>query len=352
MWSLSQSRRRSTFALLICALMLSGSSLITSNFLPDTSITPRLGTTFSAYEAEKRGLDYREAFERVLASDQLGVIRIGSYWSEVDRDGWDKLDWLVEQAVAYDKQIMLTVGVKSPRWPEYWLPEHMGFEGAPDWTQLDQQAPWLRSAALKFVTETIMRYRGTPGLIAWQVENEPLDPAGDNMWSLSDELVAAEVDLVRLLDPGRPIALTFYLPIAMECDLTHLTDCAMLFADFFPRSGDRLLDMLQPGDILGVDIYTSIGSAQNNGGWEASLRKWHDKAIDRGVHFWVTEAQAEPWPTRTSGERNMQIVTADRSAALLQTLAGIGPSTILLWGVEHWLASETNDPAWTEMFLQ
>jgi len=350
--AVKSSRRRPVLIAALCMLFFTASSPIATSLLPDTNVGARLGTTFSPYEAEARGLDYQEAFERVLAAPRMNVIRIGSYWSEVEANGWERLDWLVEQAVANDKQIVLTVGIKSPRWPEYWMPERLGIDEAPDWSRLDEIAPWLRAEALDFITEAVMRYRNTPGLLAWQVENEPLDPSGQHMWSLSDDLLAAEVEIVRILDPERPIALTFYMPISMQCDLAHLSDCAMLFASLFPRSGDRLLDLLRPGDILGVDIYTSIGSAYSNGGWERDLRDWQNKAREDGVELWVTEAQAEPWPTATSGVRNSQIVTADRSVNLMRTLSAAGVQTILLWGSEHWLASEEQNPDWVRNFLQ
>ena len=160
---------------------------------------------------------------------------------------------MVDRAVEADKEIVIVVGVKSPRWPEFWAPARLHLADAPAWSRLDQFAPRLRSEALDFITEVVLRYRDRPHLVAWQVENEPLDPAGRDMWSLSDELLAAEVDLVRKLD-DRPVALTFYLPLAMDCDLGRLGDCPMSLAAFYPVSGDRLLSMLSIRDLMRVDL--------------------------------------------------------------------------------------------------
>lgn len=320
--------------------------------LPDTGLPfeTRVGTTFSPWEAERRGLDYEEAYERLLDSP-LQVIRLGSFWSEVETHGWGRLDWLVQRALEADKQIVIAVGVKSPRWPEFWAPARLRLADAPAWSKLDQSVPSLRSEALSFITEVVLRYRDQPHLVAWQVENEPLDPAGRDMWSLSDELLAAEVELVRLLD-DRPLALTFYLPLAMECDLQYLGDCPMSLAGFFPVSGDRLLDLLEGGDVLGVDVYTSIGGAQAGEDWQPEVAHWQQRAREAGVELWVTEAQAEPWPTASSGERNVQIVTAQRSLELYEQLAAMGIETILLWGSEHWLSQiQLDDTSWEERFL-
>lgn len=321
--------------------------------LPDTGLPAEahIGTTFSPWEAEDRGLDYQKAYERLLDSP-LQVIRLGSFWSEVETHGWGRLDWLVQRALEADKKIVIVVGVKSPRWPEFWAPARFHLADAPAWSKLDQFAPGLRSEALSFITEAVLRYRDRPHLVAWQVENEPLDPAGRGMWSLSDDLLAAEVDLVRSLD-DRPVALTFYLALAMDCDLGRLGDCPMSLAAFFPISGDRLLNLLEPGDVLGIDIYTSIGGAQVGDGWQSTVAEWQQRARDAGVELWVTEAQAEPWPTVSSGGRNAQIVTAQRSLELSDQLAAMGIGTILLWGSEHWLSQiQHHDLSWEERFLR
>jgi hypothetical protein len=323
-----------------------------SRTLPDTGLPSeaRVGTTFSPWEAEDRGLDYQEAYERLLDSP-LQVIRLGSFWSEVEAHGWGRLDWLVHRALEADKKVVIVVGVKSPRWPEFWAPARLHLADAPAWSRLDQFAPGLRSEALGFITEVVLRYRDRPHLVAWQVENEPLDPAGRDMSSLSDELLAAEVDLVRSLD-GRPVALTFYLPLAMKCDFGRLGDCPMSLAAFFPVSGDRLLNLLEPGDVLGIDVYTSIGSAQVGDGWQSTVAEWQQRAREAGVDLWVTEAQAEPWPTVTSGGRNAQIVTAQRSLELYDELEAMGIGTILLWGSEHWLSQiQHDDRSWEGRFL-
>ncbi len=336
----------------LTVLMMGSSVPRLSRTLPDTGLPSetRVGTTFSPWEAERRGLDYQAAYERLLDSP-LQVIRLGSFWSEVETHGWGRLDWLVQRALEADKQIVIAVGVKSPRWPEFWGPARLRLADAPAWSRLDQSVPGLRSGALGFITEVVLRYRDQPHLVAWQVENEPLDPSGRDMWSLSDELLAAEVDLVRLLD-DRPLALTFYLPLAMECDLGRLGDCPMSLAGFLPVSGSRLLDLLEAGDVLGIDVYTSIGSAKAGDGWQSQVAQWQQRAREAGVELWVTEAQAEPWPTASSGERNVQIVTAQRSLELYHQLAAMGIGTILLWGSEHWLSQiQQHDPSWEERFL-
>jgi hypothetical protein len=334
-------------------VLLMGSSVPqVSRTLPDTGLPSqtRLGTSFSPWEAERRGLDYQEAYERLLDSP-LQVIRLGSFWSEVETHGWGRLDWLVQRALEADKQIVIVVGVKSPRWPEFWAPARLHLADAPAWSRLDQAVPGLRPEALGFIREVVLRYRDRPHLVAWQVENEPLDPAGRDMWSLSDELLAAEVDLVRLLD-DRPLVLTFYLALAMDCDLGRLGDCPMTLAAFFPVSGDRLLNLLEPGDVLGIDVYTSIGGAQVGDDWHSAVAQWQQRAREAGVELWVTEAQAEPWPTASSGGRNAEIVTAQRSRELYDQLAAMGIGTILLWGSEHWLSQmQHDDLSWEERFL-
>src|SRR5258706_407890 len=65
-------------------------------------------------------------------------------------------------------------------------------------------APLLRAAVLDFVQETVARYRDNPALVAWQVENEPLNPAGPHRWQVSRDTLGAEVAALKAID-SRPV---------------------------------------------------------------------------------------------------------------------------------------------------
>ena len=54
----------------------------------------QVGISFSPSRAGYLGLDYRSAFKRLEAM-HFRVIRLPSYWDQVDKEGYDQLDWLM-----------------------------------------------------------------------------------------------------------------------------------------------------------------------------------------------------------------------------------------------------------------
>src|SRR2546423_14974845 len=101
------------------------------------------------------------------------VIRLSSYWDQVDKEGYDQLDWLMSEAQQARQPIALTVGMKALGWPEFFVPTSVK-----DLTGLSQgqdvaSDSSLRAAALASVVRTGRRYPHNPALVAWQIENGP-----------------------------------------------------------------------------------------------------------------------------------------------------------------------------------
>ena len=90
---------------------------------PDNSV--QLGLTYSAREARYRNLPWQETFDAALDAAP-SLVRLGAYWNEIEPAPGDydfsNLDWLLDQAEARQQRVLLTVGMKAPRWPEYYLP--------------------------------------------------------------------------------------------------------------------------------------------------------------------------------------------------------------------------------------
>jgi hypothetical protein len=90
-----------------------------------------VGLTFSPREAAYRDLPWRHAFDAALDAAP-SLVRVGAYWSEIESTpgeyDFTTLDWLLDRATARQQRVLLTVGMKAPRWPEYYLPapEHFG----------------------------------------------------------------------------------------------------------------------------------------------------------------------------------------------------------------------------------
>jgi hypothetical protein len=301
----------------------------------------RVGYTFSARQAGYLELPWQQTFDATLALEP-GLLRLGAYWDEIEpRPGqfdFRSLDWQMDRAAAAGRPVVLTVGMKAPRWPEYFLPAWLDARLAEHRGAISSD-PGLRERTLRFVRAVVERYRAHPTLRYWQVENEPLDPSGPRGWFIHPEFLAQEVAAVRAADPsGRPIVLTMFVhvyPLASVLPWSRGDD----------RRAEALLDL---GDVLGLDVYPSV-SLHALGrdlyfnflgwNWTAAARGGATRAHARGKHAWIMEAQAEPWePARVvaSGPGPARSLNPSQAERIFQRLRASGFDTILVWGVEHW----------------
>jgi hypothetical protein len=313
-----------------------------------------IGSTFSQKQAAYLGISSHDAF---TASTELGfpLIRLGSYWSDVEprRGEFDfaKLDWLIDEAGQRKVGVVLTVGMKAPRWPEYFLPSWI--DASEYGYGATVAGPTIQSAVLEYIRVVVERYRDNPVVQYWQVENEPFDPAGSKQWRIDPGLLAEEISLVRSLDHHqRPVISTAYVQTNWLLDRRD-----QLLGN--SRSGHDLLPLV---DILGLDIYLTVGARiagfpiyfhATDDVVQRKLADYQAEASSLGREIWITEAQAEPWePGRIVDVRpeNPPSQTPHAMLRTVEVLRAAGMQTILLWGVEHWYMRRTvhQDPTWWE----
>src|SRR5215472_9431381 len=175
---------------------------------PSRVMTPglQLGTSFSPWRARALGLEPDGAFAELLQM-HFAVIRLAARWDEVDATGYGSLDTLMAMAAAAHQPVVLEVGLKSLGWPEFYPPAGL-LADVPDGGDAGAD-PALRPPLLAYVQQTVLRYRSSPVLVAWQVENEPFNAAGPHRWWLDGGLVGAEMRAVRALD-RRPLILNAF----------------------------------------------------------------------------------------------------------------------------------------------
>jgi hypothetical protein len=317
----------------------------------------RLGASFSPRRARHAGLDWRDAFSCLL---DLGLdpLRLSAHWDDIDSAGPGDLDWLVAEAVAAGRELVLTVGMKAQGWPEFYIPERLVPEARPG-ADVATSSIDFRAAVLEFVAATVDRYRGQPAIVAWQVENEPLNPSGPWRWWIGPAFVAEEIAAVRRLDPHRPIALNVFSRFNVWLDassIRHGLDLRLMLGSHDRRPEAEALSLLAPGDILGLDVYRRIGYRRfglrlltRSRHWWRNTARWAARAAAEGKHAWVLEAQAEPWEPPLSPGREPRSCSPDDLAVMVRGLWDAGCTTVLLWGVEHWLAQDAHgDGSWLE----
>jgi Beta-galactosidase len=325
--------------------------------IPGAAASPEVGVTFSRRQAEYLGLPWQETFSAVLDLSPT-VVRLGAYWDEIERrrDVFDfsTLDWQLERLPAQHYRVVLTVGMKAPRWPEYYLPSWLMRETKVGRRGTISDDPLVRAEALRFVEAVVMRYQDHPAIAYWQVENEPLDRSGPRQWRIGADFVAQEVALVRSLDhQQRPVILSMFV------------DTPPPLANLPPwRSYDegRARTLLDMADILGLDVYPSRGIRVfgrdlylnwSDWAWERPAVSLRQLAVEQGKDAWIMEAQAEPWePSRLvylddGQSRSVQPRTA---ADTFGRLSSGGFGTILLWGAEHWYMRQErhDDRSWLD----
>ncbi|HET7466781.1 MAG TPA: hypothetical protein VFL29_08940 [Candidatus Dormibacteraeota bacterium] len=244
-------------------------------------------------------------------------------------------------------RVILTVGARNFLFPELHTP---AWAGAREQPELDyaQQGGDYRT----YFDQTLMRYRSSPLMYAWQVENEPYDyvvneTTGDDQ--ITPQQMAWEISEVHRLDPKHRAVTTSFDGWNVMVDMMQIKMASVLNGlHGFPSGHPG--DALSAGDALGLDFYVDGPSTPFRFATVALRTSWKSEAItywsaiakSQGKQVWLTEMQAQPWATDpgdfTTGD---MLVSAKiyRSAPL---------QVVLLWGVETWLA----DPAWMHAAVQ
>lgn len=162
------------------------------------------GMSFNTMYAEELGLDWRETYDAIL--DDLGVkhLRLAAHWPMVEPSrgtyNFTELDYQIDKAEENGADVILAVGRRLPRWPECHLPE---WSKSLSW---EEQKEEIR----RYIEVVVNRYKDRSNIIHWQVENEPYLSvfAFEHCGELDEEFLIEEIELVRKLDPSRPILVT------------------------------------------------------------------------------------------------------------------------------------------------
>lgn len=162
------------------------------------------GMSFNTLYARELGLDWRETYDAII--DDLGVrhLRLAAHWPMVEPRpniyDFTELDYQIQKAEEAGATVILAVGRRLPRWPECHVPEW-----AQNLTSQERQAEQLR-----MVEHVVNRYKNSPAVVMWQVENEPFLEvfAFEHCGQLDVDFLDTEIALVRSIDGTRPILVT------------------------------------------------------------------------------------------------------------------------------------------------
>ncbi|OGG60118.1 hypothetical protein A2765_00945 [Candidatus Kaiserbacteria bacterium RIFCSPHIGHO2_01_FULL_56_24] len=282
--------------------------------IPDT-IT--YGVSFSKLHSDELHLDWKEAYRAVL--EDLGVkhLRLSAYWPTIEPDqgrfDFSVLDYQMQLAVSHKVDVILAVGRKTPGWPECHFP---------DWTQ-DLSKDDEHAARISYITAVVNRYKDSPALRYWQVENEPfLSFAIDRCGAPDEAFFSQEIDLVRSLDPQHPIITTD----GGEFGTWHKAR--------------------KYGDVFGSTMYLYVWS-RHIGYWrypisagffrlkqnvvDALFGKKPSILIELGLEPWLNQPIAD-----TPIDEQLGHMSPERFEELIALASRTGFSEQYLWGAEWW----------------
>ncbi len=272
------------------------------------------GVNFSLKQTDFLGLDDRETYLALLDELKVKRIKISVHWDllEKEKDEFDfsELDWQMREAEKRNIDVVLAIGMRTPRWPEC----HM-----PNWVRnMDKNEQ--QQNILKMMARIVNRYKDSPSLVGWQVENESFLNFGACPWSDSGFL-KQEVSFIKKIDDRHPVILT--------------------------ESGELSLWLRSAaiGDVVGVTTYRKVWQDQLDFYFSYRLPAvFYYRRAEIARHIFKkdvigVELQAEPWEPgqliHVSMAREL-VCPLQNYAATFKSLQPLGFDAIFLWGVEYW----------------
>jgi hypothetical protein len=276
----------------------------------------QFGVSYEANYAKYLGLDPKTTYTQMLSDLDIKKIRLNSYWDKIEpKDNqfdFIEPDFYINEASKAGIEIILSVGLKQPRWPECRYPK---------WLDINSKVQ-KEEKLLRMVEQTIKHYRDNPSITTFQIENEPL--LGFGVCPKPDKnLLKKEVALAR-----------------------SLTDKTILVTD----SGELGIWIvpMQQGDIFGTTLYRKVFD-KLIGYVTYPIPAWYYKLKAEAIKnlfapnnqkFIIAEQQAEIWTDKNLSEVPIEQQVESYSLAnfkeSVEYAQKIGFPESYLWGVEWW----------------
>lgn len=311
---------------------------------PDPARAIAWGVTFSEQFSRRfdfgEGKTWQDNYDAILNDLGARRIRLIAYWDLIEKEDdvfdFGGLDYQMRRAEEVGALAILVVGKKVPRWPECHIPRWARETPNPN----NQFPTVVDLEVLEFVEVVVNRYKNSPALTYWQVENEPFLPFGEGECALTGgELLEKEIALVRSLDPTHPILITDSGEIGP-----------------WVRAAKR-------GDAFGASMYRRVHN-DTFGNVEYPIGPWFFRIKEKIVRFLISDYEkkfivvelgAEPWLKRQLYETTPEEQFAVFDFAFFKDTIRFAKATSFdeyyLWGAEWywWLREKHNDPRfWDE----
>lgn len=314
--------------LLVAAILLSLLVLILSYKQKPEKIM--YGMSFNTLYANELGLDWRVTYDAIL--NELGVrhLRLAAHWPMIEpiRDTYNyvELDYQIRRAEEEHGEVILAVGRRLPRWPECHVPQWA--EGL-TWDEQKQEI-------LEQIEKTVLRYKDSPVITHWQVENEPYLEifAREHCGVLDEDFLKEEIALVRSLDESRPVLVT---------DSGNLGTWKGAY---------------KHGDAFGTSVYVYFWNPEL-GQFKTVLPPWFYRAkaniatlLYGKKETFLIELSAEPWLLEPVVDVDIETQYSRMDTAKFEEILHYAEQTRFekqyLWGAEwwYWLRAHGHPEMW------
>ncbi|MEZ4104405.1 MAG: beta-galactosidase [Candidatus Paceibacterota bacterium] len=276
------------------------------------------GMSFNVLYAKELGLDWQETYDAILDDLKVRHIRLAAHWPMIEpvqgNYNFTEMDYQINRAEITGTEVILAVGRRLPRWPECHVP---------DWAK-NLKPEERNQAQLEYFEQVVERYKDSPAVKYWQVENEPYLElfAYEHCGELDVDLLDKEIALVRELDPTRSVIVT---------DSGNLG----LWVEPYKRA-----------DIFGTSVYVYFWNPEL-GQFKTVLPAWSYRVKSNWLSLiygkkpvFLIELSAEPWlvaPVRdVPVEAQFSRMDLEKFTNILEYAENTRFDRQYLWGAEWW----------------
>jgi hypothetical protein len=277
----------------------------------------KFGATFSTKQAEHLNLDAEDALVKILHQLDLDVIRLCGYWDLIEpqqgiyRYKWlDRLINICEQSCT---KVVLAIGRKVPRWPEFHEPDWFHQLGPENQNQVHK----------KIIRNLINKYQHKEIVEAFQIENEPFFNFGDKKSDYDQDQIKR---MIRKFTEKTEKAIITTSPIHKFSLITERFATKKIGLNYYATTYN------QP-----MSRYLSFS-------WPYWFYLFRNKLlgwIDSDLELFIAELQAEPWGPDSSVIYDetewKKSITPEKIKENFNKMERAGYKEIWFWGVEWWL---------------
>jgi hypothetical protein len=279
-----------------------------------------VGATFIPDYARYLQVDPQETLDAMINDLGIKHFRLVSYWKNIEpKEGqydFSELDWQMDMVEKAGGKVSLAIGLRQPRWPECHGPEWAMIKSKPEW----------KEDLLDYMNMTINRYKDSPALESYQLENEYfLDVFGQCPDHSRDRLVE-EFDFVKSKDPNHPIIVSRSNNATVSWPINQ-PRADMVAASIYKRVWDKTITKRYFEYPLPAWFYGFLAGATE---------------LTTGRNTFIHELQTEAWLPENRSMRTESIdelyktMSPEKLSERIQYAKDTGMKRFDLWGVEWW----------------